>query len=83
MSSIMDILGQELSKLSALELENLPYLTFVYTLASANVNQSEPKLVTIYMTIRSQMSSVMVIIGPEYQEMFALEFGKIAGFEFV
>ena len=27
MSSIMDLIGQELSELSALELENLPYLT--------------------------------------------------------
>ena len=28
MSLIMDLIGQELSELSALELENLPYLTF-------------------------------------------------------
>ena len=27
MSSIMDLIGPELSELSALELENLPYLT--------------------------------------------------------
>ena len=27
MSSIMEVIGQELSKLSAPELENLPYLT--------------------------------------------------------
>ena len=27
MSSILDVIGQELSELSALELENLPYLT--------------------------------------------------------
>ena len=31
MSSIMDLIGQELSELSALEFENLPYLT-LYTL---------------------------------------------------
>ena len=29
MSSIMDIIGPELSELSALELENLPYLTLL------------------------------------------------------
>ena len=39
MSLIMDVIRPELSKLSALELENLPYLT-VYTLASANINLS-------------------------------------------
>ena len=38
-SSIMDLIGPELSELSALELENLPYLT-VYTLASANIDQT-------------------------------------------
>ena len=35
----MDLTGPKLSELSALELENLPYLT-VYTLASANIDQS-------------------------------------------
>ena len=29
MGSIMDLIGPELSELSALELENLPYLTWV------------------------------------------------------
>ena len=29
MNSIMDIIGQEMSELSALELENLPYLTLL------------------------------------------------------
>ena len=47
-SSILDLIGPELSKLSALELENLPYLT-VYTLASANIDQSVPNLATIYL----------------------------------
>ena len=35
MSFIMELIGLELSELSALELENLPYLT-VYSLASTN-----------------------------------------------
>ena len=30
MSLIMDLIGPELSKLSALEFENLPYLTLLY-----------------------------------------------------
>ena len=63
--------------MSALELENLPYLT-VYTLASANIDQSVPNLATIYMPIRSRMSSIMDQIEPEHLEFFALEFGKIA-----
>ena len=44
----------------------------VYTLASINVNQSAPTLVKIYMTIRSQMSLIIDLIGPENLELFAL-----------
>ena len=58
MSCIMEIIGPELSKLSALELENLPCLT-VYTLASANIDQSVPNLATIYVPIRSKMRLIM------------------------
>ena len=76
MSSIMDLIGPELSKLSALELENLPYFT-VYTLASANIDQSVPNLSTIYMPIKSRMSSIMGQIKSKYPELFSLEFGKI------
>ena len=47
MSSIMDLIRRELFELSALELENLPYLT-VDTVASANIDQSVPNLATIY-----------------------------------
>ena len=83
MSSIMEVIGPELSELSALELENLPYLTFVYTLASANIDQSVPNLATIYLSIRSRMSSIMEQIKPENPELFALEFGKIAETDFV
>ena len=36
-SRIMELIGPELSELSALELKNLPHLT-VYTLASANID---------------------------------------------
>ena len=45
-------------ELSALELENLPHLIFVYTPAFANIDQSVPNLATIYMPIRSGMSSL-------------------------
>ena len=59
MSPIMELIGPEQSELSALELENLPYFTFFYTLASANISQSVLNLATIYMPIRSHMSSIM------------------------
>ena len=51
---------------------------FVYTLASANIDQSVPNLSTIYMPIRSRMGSIVGQIEPEHPELFALEFGKIA-----
>ena len=82
MSSIMEIIGPELSKLSALELENLPYLT-VYTLASTNINQSPPNLVRMYVTIRSLMRLIMDLLGPELSEFLPLEFAKIAESDFV
>ena len=51
------------------------YLT-VYTLASANIDQLVPNLATVYMPIRSQMSSIMGQIELEHPELFALEFEK-------
>ena len=35
------------------------------------------------MSVRSQMSSIMGQIEPEHLELFALEFGKIAEYDFV
>ena len=81
MNSIMQLIGPKLSVLSALELENLPYLTLFALFA--NIDQSVPKLATIYMPIRSRMSSIMGQIEPEHPELFALEFGKIAVNDFV
>ena len=82
MSSIMEPIVPELSELSALEFENLPYLT-VYSLASANIDQSVPNLAKIHMPMRARMSSIMGKIEPEHLELFALEFGKIAESDFV
>ena len=45
----------------------------VNTLASTNISQSAPNLVKVYMTIRSQMNSIMELIGPELSELSALE----------
>ena len=56
---------------------------FVNTLASANIDQSVPNLATIYMPISSRMSSNMEQIKSEHLELFALEFGKIAEYDFV
>ena len=56
---------------------------FVYTLASTNINQSAPKLVNMYVTIRSERISIMDLIRPELSELFALEFAKIAESDFV
>ena len=73
MSSIMEPIGPELSKL----------FDYVYSLASANIDESVPNLATIYMPIRAWMSSIMGQIEPEHLELFALEFGKIAESDFV
>ena len=80
MSSIMGLIGLEQLKLSTLE---FAIFDFVYTLASANIDQSIPNLATIYTPIKSRMSSVMGQIEPEHLELFALEFGKIAESDFV
>ena len=82
MTSIMELIGPELSELSALQLENLPYLT-VYSLASANIDQSLPNFATIYMHMRARMSLIMGQIEAEHLELFALEFRKIAESDFV
>ena len=37
----------------------------------------------MYVTIRSQVSPIMDLIGPELSELFALEFAKIAEYDFV
>ena len=82
-SSILDLIRPELSELSALELENFSIFDFVYTLASANSDQSVPNLATIYMTIKSWMSSILGQIKSEHLKLFALELGKFAESDFV
>ena len=72
MSLIMDLIGPELSKLSALEFENFPYFT-LFTLASTNIDQSASNLVKTYMTIRSRMSLIMDLIIPDLFELSAFE----------
>ena len=55
----------------------------VYTLACANIDQSVPNLATVYMPIKSRMSSILGQIESEHLKLFVLEFGKIAESDFV
>ena len=59
MSLIMKQIKPEHPELFALEFGKIAEYDFVYTLASTNIDQSAPNLVTIYMTMRSWMSSIM------------------------
>ena len=65
MSLIMGQIESEHPELFALEFGKIAESDFVYTLASTNIIQSTPNLVKMYMTIRSRMSFIMDIIGPE------------------
>ena len=83
MSLIMEQIKREHPKLFALEFGKIAEADFVYTLASPNINQSAPNLVTMYVTIRSRMSSIMDLIGAQLSELLALEFAKIAESDFI
>ena len=83
MSLIMNLIRLELCELFALEFAKIAESDFVHTLASANIDQSVPNLVTIYMPIRSGMSLIMGQIKLEHLELCALVCGKVAEFDFV
>ena len=83
MSSIMGQIEPENLELFALEFGTIAETDFAYTLASPNINQSAPNLVKMYVTIRSQLNSIMDLIGADLSELFALEFAKIADSNFV
>ena len=53
MRSIMDLIGPELYELFALEFAKIAESDFIYTLASTNVYQLVPNMVTMYLTMRS------------------------------
>ena len=69
----MEQIKPEHPELLALEFGKIAEYDFVYTLASTNIDQSAPILVKMYVIIRSQMSSIMDLIGPELSELSALE----------
>ena len=82
-SSIMNVIGTELSELSADYLKKNVTFDCVYILSSAYIDQSAPNLGKIFMSNRIWMSSIMCPIGPEQLELFGLELWKIAAFDFV
>ena len=73
MSLIMGQIESEHLELFALEFGKIAESDIVYTLASTNIDQSMPNLVKMYVTIRSQMNSIMDLIGPELSELSTLE----------
>ena len=77
MSSIMGQIESEHPELFALEFGKIAESDFVYTPTSTNIDQSAPNLVKMYVTIRSWMSLIMDIIGPELFELSTLEFENL------
>ena len=73
MTLIMGQIEAEIPELFALEFGNIAESDFVYALVSININQSAPNLVKMYVTIRSQMSSIRDLIELELPELSALE----------
>ena len=73
MSLILSQIELEHPELFALEFGKIAENDIVYTLSSTNINQSAENLVQMYMTIRSWMSSIMKVIGPQLSELPALE----------
>ena len=73
MSLTMGQIEPEHPELFALEFGKIYEYDFGYTLSSTNIDQSAPNLVKMYVIIRSRMSSIMDVIGPELSELSALE----------
>ena len=73
MSLIIGQIESENPELFTLEFGKIAESDFVYTPASTNIDQSALTLVKMYMTIRSRMSSIMDLIGPELSELSTLE----------
>ena len=65
MSSIMGKIEPEHPELFALEFGKIAEYDFVYSLASTNIYQSVLNLVKVYVTVRSQLSLIMDLTGPE------------------
>ena len=72
MSSIMCQIEPEHLDLFALEFGKIAEYDFVYTLSSTNIDQSTLNLVKINVIIRSRISLIIDVIGPELSELSAL-----------
>ena len=68
MSSIMGQIEPEHPELFAIEFGKIAEYDFVYTLLSSNIDQSAQNLVKMYVIIRSRMSLIIDLIGPELSE---------------
>ena len=77
MNSIVGQIEPEHPELFALEFGKIAESDFVYTVVSTNIDQSAPNLVKMYMTLRSRMSSIMDLIGPELSELSAHKFENL------
>ena len=77
MNSIMGQIESEHPELFAFEFGKIAESDFVYTLTSTNIDQSTPNLVKMYVAIRSRMSSIMDLIGPELFQLSGLEFQNL------
>ena len=73
MSLNMGHIELEHPELFSLEFGKIAEYDFVYILSSTNIDQSAPNLVKMYMIIKSRMSMIMDLIGPELFELSALE----------
>ena len=69
----MGLNGLEQLELFTLELGKIAAFDFVYSLASTNINQSAPNLVTMNMSIRSQRSLIMGQVIPDQSVLSSLE----------
>ena len=69
----MGLNGPEQLELFTLELGKIAAFDFVYSLASTNINQSSPNLVTMNMSIRSQRSLIMGQVIPDQSVLSSLE----------
>ena len=72
-TSIMSQIEAEHPELFDLEFVKIAEYDFIYTRSSTNINHSAPNLVKLYVIIRSWMSLIMDLIGPELPELSALE----------
>ena len=73
MCLIMGQIEPEHPELFVPEFGKMTEYDFVYTLSSTNIDLSAPNLVKMYVIIRSHMSLIMHLIGPELSKLSALE----------